>query len=301
MSSSSKGKKYSKADIDIAISEITNKVSTVYGASKKYGIPLSTLRNRIAGPMKEKLCGNYSEANVIEALSDIKNGMSIYAAALNYKIPETTLRNRKKGIHKKNHGSKKVLSVEDESRLADWVILCAKSGYPKTKTQIRQTAAQIAKLSATKLFLKGLPTNGWFKSFSDRYPEVRKRTPESIGTASAAVTVEGLQNFFGHVEKQFKEADRLHLLTKPECWWNIDETGFELNPKPRIVYAKKGSKTVHIIEKGKAKEQVTCTYAVCGDGNFIPPLVTLKESFANLDVAAYVSKGKISKIPNYVD
>lgn len=120
--------------------------------------------------------------------------MSIFFAAKNFKIPSLMLRNRIKGLHNKIHGSDRVLSVEDEVQLSEWIVLCDKiSGYPKTKIQIRKTAAEIGKLSANKVFRNGIPTNGWFKSFCDRHPEVRKRTPESIGTASTAITDEVLQ------------------------------------------------------------------------------------------------------------
>lgn len=117
-----------------------------------------------------------------------------------------------------------------------------------------------------------------------------------MGKASAEITSEALQNYFELVENQFKKLDRLDLLDKPECWWNVDETGFGLNSTPKSVYAQKGTKTVHMVERGKPKENITCTYAVSGNGNFIPPLITFKETFSSLDVAAYVSKGSVQNI-----
>lgn len=150
----------------------------------------------------------------------------------------------------------------------------------------------MCKLCCESKFLTSKPTTGWFQKFRHRHPQISNRKPEPLGKASASITAEGLHNFFNLVKSQLEEAGHHDLLNKPQSWWNVDETGFEMNPTPRIVFAEKGAKTVHMIEKGKPKEQITCTYALCGDGRYIPPLITFKETFSNLDVAAYVSKGK---------
>lgn len=288
-------KQYSEVEIRAALDDIKISSISVNAASKKHKIAFSTLRHRMKSE-KVRLNTQYSEEILSEALYNIRNNlMSTYAASKHYNIPASTIRNRLKERHNKVYGSETVFTKEEEAQLVEWIILCARAGYPKTKSEILKAAGEFAKLNC-KQFAKGIPTSGWFKSFSDRNPEVRKRTPESMGKASAAVTAEGLANFFSLVEKQFKEADRLNLLKKPECWWNVDETGFDMNPMPRNVYAEKGAKTVHIVEKGKSKDNITCTYAVCGDGNFIPPLITFKEEFSNLDIAAYISKGKIQAL-----
>lgn len=161
MSSSTSKKKYSKEDIKEAVSGIKEKVYTVNGAARKFGIPFTTLRHRVTRVKNSEILNvNYSEKSVTEAISHIKdNGMSIYAASRKFKIPESTLRNRLRGRHEKIHGSDKVLSVEDESQLSEWIVLCARSGYPKTKIQIRKTAAEIAKYSSKKTIQKR-NTNG---------------------------------------------------------------------------------------------------------------------------------------------
>lgn len=243
---------------------------------------------------KGRLKKQYCDEIMAQAVGEIKsNSISAYAASKKYKIPVSTLRDRVKGLHNKTYGAEKVLSEEEESLLAEWVILCSRSGFPKSKKQILKTGGQLANLHPTKTFLRGTPTSGWFKKFAKRHPEVVKRKPESIGKASAAVTAEGLMNYFSMVQSQFEQIGKSHLLNKPESWWNVAETGFDMNPTPLNVYAEKGVKTVHIIERGKSKENITCTYAVSGYGKSLPPLITFKESFSNLDLAAYVSKGTL--------
>lgn len=160
MSALIKKKRYSNEDVEKALNEIKNKLLTVHGASKKYKIPLTTWRHRMDGLKSDKMCSNYTEESVAAALSHIKNKeMTVYAAAKNYNIPASTLRNRINGRHNKIHGSEKALGDEVESQLAEWIVLCARAVYPKTKNQIRKTAAEIAKLSSTKPFIKKMPTS----------------------------------------------------------------------------------------------------------------------------------------------
>lgn len=285
-------KEYCENDITEALKQIQNESVSASDASKKYKIPISTLRHRLncTRTYKKK---QYAAVSVSEAVANIKNkSLSAYAASKKFKIPVSTLRDRLKGRHNKVYGSNQVLSQEEELQLAEWVMHCSDSGYPKNRRQILKAAGEFAQLKG-KIFAKGTPTSGWFKKFVKRNPQVCKRTPEPLGKASAAVTPDNLRNFFKLIETQFEKTDQRDLLNKAGSWWNVDETGFAMNPAPKKVYARKGVKSVHIVEKGKPKENITCTYAVSGDGKFIPPLITFKESFSNLDLAAYVSKGKM--------
>lgn len=289
-------KQYSKENIAEALESIRNNEMSTTAASKLYKIPAQTLRDRLkrAGIKSKKL---YSSETVDKALCDIRNkSLSVVGASKKYKIPVQTLRDRLKGRHNKVYGKSTILSTLQEKQLAEWIILCARSGYPKSKLQILRTAEEVSKLSSGSNFLKSKPTTGWFQKFQQRHPEISDRKPEPLGKASASITAEGLKNYFDLVKTQLEEAGHHDLLSKPQSWWNVDETGFEMNPTPRIVYAEKGLKTVHTIEKGSAKENITCTYAVCGDGSYIPPLITFKESFSNLDLAVYVSKGKENRL-----
>lgn len=107
------------------------------------------------------------------------------------------------------------------------------------------------------------------------------------------MTAEAIRRFFEKTRQDFEKTDDLEtLFNRPEAWWNVDETCFVFNSTPRKVYAARGARNVHNIERGKPKANVTCTYAVSADGTFIPPLVTFKESFSRMTEAAYVSGSK---------
>lgn len=160
-----KPKQYSKQNVSEALSDITNNVLSATNASKTYKIPTSTSKKQ------------YSDDCLTDALADIRdNAITSYAASKKYKIPVSTIRDRLKGLHSKSYGAPTILTLEEESQLAEWVILCAKSGFPKTQSQILGTATQIANLNPIKTFIRGKPTSGWFQKFKKRHPEVAKRT-----------------------------------------------------------------------------------------------------------------------------
>lgn len=212
--------------------------------------------------------GNYSENDLQLALEEIRSGLSTCGAAgKKFNIPRETLRRRLKGISSGQHGKSTTLSEAQEKELIEWILLHAANGSPKTKQEIVKAAGEIAALhpDPSMHFKGGNPGKLWMAAFLKRHPIISKRTPEALGRASASVTPESLKRFFDRVYNQLKDDDKLYLLNRPDLWWNCDESGFELNPMPKKVYARKGAKTVHNIERGKPKEMITTTYAVSGD------------------------------------
>lgn len=71
------------------------------------------------------------------------------------------------------------------------------------------------------------------------------------------------------------------MLTVPDAFCNGDETGFELGPKPKIVYAAKGAKNVYIVELGNSKERITVMYNFLASGESLTPHIVMKRSPKN--------------------
>ena len=237
----------------------------------------------------------YTSESLKKALEEIKcKSLTAYGAEKKYKISQSTLNRHVQGKLKNiARGKSQVLSEDSETRLAEWVFLSAQSGCPKTALEICKAATGLATLEASTGFKGGSPTRGWLQSFKTRCPKVALRTPESIGRASAGVDASKLKGFFNLVERQLEVEKLEHVKFIPASWWSVDETSFVMNPKPKKVYAKKGSKTVHNIERGKPKENITCTYAVGGDGSFVEPFITFRDSFQGLVAVAQAAGCKL--------
>lgn len=242
--------------------------------------------------VRGKYGSKYTELDLQTALSEIKNcEITVNEAAIKFSIPVRTLRDRINDKHSAQHGVSTALKEEDEKLLAEYIVTLATLGSPLTRQQILRIAGEIAALDpdTTKHFKNNIPSSRWFLGFTKRHPEIAKRAPEALGKASAIHTAEDFRNFFISVWDYFEKINILYVLERPELWWNADESGFELNPIPKTVYAKKGTKSVHVVERGKPKGNVTATYCVSGTGEIIEPLLTFKESLSTITQIAYAA------------
>jgi len=143
---------------------------------------MSKLSNHIRGrhvPKTEQVKKNsirkYTEEDVQLALRAIKNKeISAYAAARKYSIPKATfydILNQKS--KKRGPGCAPTLSPEQEKKIANEILLCAKRGTPKKRKDILIMAGEIAASSSTsKRIHSGVMNNPWFKNFLKRNPEV---------------------------------------------------------------------------------------------------------------------------------
>jgi hypothetical protein len=58
------------------------------------------------------------------------------------------------------------------------------------------------------------------------------------------------------------------------------------------LYTRKGVKTVHYVERGKPKENITCTYVFGADGSYIEPMITFKQAISTVADIAYAAGSK---------
>lgn len=78
----------------------------------------------------------------------------------------------------------------------------------------------------------------WLKSFVNRHKDLSVRKAEGVSTARAkGLSREVVANYFNLLQSPLEEND---LFGKPECIFNVDETGLQLNNRPGEVLAAKG-------------------------------------------------------------
>lgn len=249
-----------------------------------------------------KMRGHYSEKytqdTLREAIEKIRhNEMSYGAASKIYNVPKTTLHNKMKNPENCPKGATTILSKEQEDELAEWILLHAEFGDPRTKQDIMLAAAEIAQLDdSSSNFKNGTPTSGWMDGFLKRHPLCRYRTPQSISKASAINTKDDFAALWRNIYNYFKRTNQLDLLDRPELWWNADETCFEKDKIPKKVVARRGAKRVSRREMGPPKANTTVTYAFSAAGNYVEPLITLKDSNSSVAEIAFALGCKFSEI-----
>lgn len=222
---------------------------------------------------KKRKC--YTNAQVTEALSSIRRGMSIYKASRLYNVPESTLRNKRDERYENEHcGKQPVLTLNEERQIVDWIHYLHQCGFPVTKKQLLHTVSKLVEnLQRPNPFKDGVPGKNWYSRFMLRHPALSKCVAQNHPTSTNQVTEDALRAWFDRVGSYFKENDLLQVLQDPKRIFNCDETGFFLCPKDKQVLVKKGSKRVYNRVANDEKDCLTVLVNVSADGNVAPPMV----------------------------
>lgn len=224
--------------------------------------------------------GQWSHETMEEAANMVLKGkLSIRRAADVYGVPFTSLQRRvsmTRGVIK-NRGGQQTLTKQDEKMLADRLLNLAKRGFGLTPQALRKYAYVFAERKQIKhTFNKNARMAGedWFHRFLQRNEQLSIRKPEGLSRARInGMTKEKVADFFNTLEKVI---DTNNLRGKPECIYNVDETGMPLNNRPPNIVAMKGSKDVVSMTSVERGENVTVLACMNATGQYIPPFVIFK-------------------------
>ena len=206
-----------------------------------------------------------------EALDAIHNGMSVSKASVLYGIPRTTLNDHKLGKVKPGvkPGAPSLLSTAEEEDLVKFLLTSADIGYGRTRKEVLNI---VSRMLARK-GVERVVTNGWWNKFLCRHPLLAIRTPATLSVSRArASTRECIDSYFDVLEHTLQETG---LADYPALYFNMDETGFALDPKPNKAVHLRGEKNALSISSG-SKAQITVITCVSATGQTLPPLVIWK-------------------------
>ena len=222
--------------------------------------------NTLQRPSKLKLWSAESMEQVMNAV--LNEGMSIRHAAEHYAVPKSTLGDRISGrvLPGSTSGPRRILNDEEEEELVAFLCRCASVGLSKSRKELLALVQAIAESKGTQHLITG----GWWNSFIKRHPDITLRAPVPLSQARARATDEEvMDNYFDLLETTLQEYD---LLGKPGQIFNLDESGFPLNPKPLKGVFDKETKNPSAYCTGD-KAQITVLACVNAIGNSIPPMV----------------------------
>uniref|UniRef100_A0A2C9KVQ1 HTH CENPB-type domain-containing protein n=1 Tax=Biomphalaria glabrata TaxID=6526 RepID=A0A2C9KVQ1_BIOGL len=209
---------------------------------------------------------------IIAAIEEIKSGsISISKAAAKFEIPASTIYNKLKG-KSSVESSKMLLTKDEESKLATWLIELSRCGFGKTNDEVRLAARDImATRNAASKSKHKVPTNNWLYKFYKRHPELSLRSPMLLAKERAVITPDDVSRWFSDLKRSIDAIDDT-VWKNPHRIFNADETGFGFNAKNRKVIGCKGSKHVYSISSNN-KTQVTVLACSSARGQYIPPLL----------------------------
>ncbi|XP_052263785.1 uncharacterized protein LOC127866960 isoform X1 [Dreissena polymorpha] len=265
--------------------ELENDANAVLGGSDDTQCTYSLARvlNRRKKP--------YDKDNLKRAFDATLKGMSVYRASRLYNIPESTLRDRtryKVDIDCKL-GAERLLTCEEESKLADHILLIAKIGYRCSVNDIRCMAADFARSLGKNVRAKGKLSSDWFYGFEQRWPQLKALKLKKVGLPRTKTTSEVIID--GYCRELGSILHRNGLLDAPERIWIVDESSFSSEHSPSKIA--KDSKA-QVVTSLPAKT-VTMVVGINAEGNHAPPFYIFpgkrwNDSFLEGTVAGSVGK-----------
>jgi hypothetical protein len=161
---------------------------------------------------------SYTEDDVQRVLVDIGNGKSVRKAGLDWGVPRGTLQERINGRVSRQEANEPYqrLSLVQEQRLTDWVLVQEALGRSPTYLQIRAFASRILAARNNAVLLG----KRWMAGFIRRNPILRTKKQLLIDS----VRVNGAISDIIKLWFQKLEVPVIKGI-KPENHWNIDEAG----------------------------------------------------------------------------
>lgn len=115
----------------------------------------------------EKYAKRYDEATIEKALDEIRSGAAIKSTARKFGLPRSTLQFRLSQKFKKTRpGPVTVLTSKEENLIENWIIECARKGFPRRKHDIRTTVQKFLDSNPRENpFKNNSPGEHWYKNF----------------------------------------------------------------------------------------------------------------------------------------
>ena len=166
--------------------------------------------------------------------------------------------------------------------------------YGYTKSQIQYMASDYGLSIGKTVKCNNSMSNSWFYDFLTRWPELKQALPQKLSISRAkAASEEQINSYFndlGAILTKHKLSDR------PECIYNIEETGVSTEHSPRKIVCSKGT-TAQCVTSPRSSN-VTIIAGGNAIGNQIPPYFVFPGKRWNKDLmngATPGSDGEMTK------
>lgn len=199
----------------------------------------------------------------------MEEGIPVERAAKRYNVPITTLKDRVRGkvdIDTTRSGPRTVFTQTQEAYLARHLIVMGEVGFGYSRQETLNLASDYAFHLGTRDRAHPLGYD-WFYGFMSRWPDLKVVKPRSLEAARAkSATQNVIHNYFRELEAIL---DKYNLRDKPQCIYNIDEKGLNVEHKPPKIVAGHKYK-VQAVTSGKS-QNVTLIGCVNAAGQQVPP------------------------------
>ena len=239
--------------------------------------PGSPYPNQSSGRQRQFARGNrktgtWSTEALESAIAAIEAGAKIKTTARYYDIPASSLTDHLYGrTLSRKRGPPTILKEDEESALETYMERMQNCGHPLSMEDLRLKVALITQERVTP-FRDGIPGDSWVRWFKKRHPDLIMRQSQGLEFARAkGLCAENVASFYNNLEQAYQTHNY-----PPEHIWNCDESGAQAGRNGGgLVWAKKGSKTVHSLMPNE-REWLTVLSCVNASGESIPAFYIFK-------------------------
>lgn len=220
----------------------------------------------------------YTEASIQVAIEEVKNGASVRSTAKKYHISVSMLRKRclqSQGlVQLGERGRKPRLSAATEEKLATCIRQMAGLGFGPTLEELKVIVFYY--LEANELghvFDDKKPGDDWANNFMRRHKlSLKKAGLMQIARKNVTSDPFVIYEFYSLLERT---VNQLGIANRPECIWNLDESGFPSDPSRWKTIGPVGCKTVRV-SCGSNRENTTVLAVCCANGEALDPLIVFR-------------------------
>lgn len=267
----SSARKYTNDEMKRAMHELSLKKATVYGVSRKYNIPYSSLRVKAtkAGILPEfrKVAEN-GIGNVTENVAE-----PIDTKPIDSETDTETDSETDSETDTETGDKMPILTADQEEQIVQHLTAMNNAGFSLAQTQLVKCVVEYAndpKIQAP--FADNAPIAQWVASFLERHPDIQQRIEQSA-TNPAAADQARIDQWFANLEKFCTENGCGEIFQDPKRIFNVDEMRFYLNPTNDHCVNRKDEP----VQANNDSQHMTVMLGANADGKLCPPIVIPKD------------------------
>lgn len=219
----------------------------------------------------------YTKEVLHSVLNEIVSGeRTILDASKHYQIPYSTLQShlrKKRGEKSKSFGRPSAIPIEEVTVLAEGIKTMSKWGFGLSRHEVMELVCEyVTKNNIRTSFSNNQPGEDWFLAFKKRH-NLSIKKPETLEYSRKKATDPFvIGEYFSLLQNTLKELD---LENKPGQIYNLDESGFGLDPSKTKVVSEKNSPCSRVTS-GPGREATSVLLGGSAAGQKLPPPIIFK-------------------------
>ncbi|GAB1602359.1 uncharacterized protein LOC115211605 [Argonauta hians] len=234
--------------------------------------------------LHKKILKTFSEDDLRDAINCYKNGgkgVTFRSVARKFGVPRSTLErwvNKRESAHFRS-GRDTVLSTEIEEYLIEALLYLGDLGWTLDNDQLKFIVkSYLDSMELQTVFKNNVPGDDWLHHFMNRWEDrLTLRKPNNVNNLKVRELPDAIIEGFFQMLTQL--VNQLGITDLPERFYNLNETGLNLDPKKKKTFHHRGIKNGQYVMPSVGKTLYTVLFCGNAEGEYLPPYVIYKGKY----------------------